>query len=1093
MGRKVFTNAFAGGEVSPLLFGHIEDEGYRTGFARGRNMLALPTGPAQKRPQFDFVHTAKPGTSPVRLFPFVYGDGDAYAMEWGPNHVRFHAEGTTLLYATPIPVASVDLTANTFTTVAPHGLTLETPVRITHKGVNIPGNLATGTTYYVNSIINTTTFTVSTTTPAGATVDLITNSTIDETSFWRQSQLPREYISSKNAVSINAGADSINIVGHSFVAGDAVHFTASIVFTADFTTDTFTANGHGMASGTPVTVSSSGTLPAGLSAGVTYYVLTPGPNTFQLSTTPGGITAVNILDNGTGVHTAVPTIVLASTPPIVTGTAYYVSIVDPDNFKVYTTKAAALAGTGQIDLPALGSSETLRCHFAYYQGDIVWGGSLTLLAGTSSRLFIVIDDLTTALPTVASWYQMPADGSYELSTTLGADALNALNYDQSLDVWTLTKPQSAAYTLGRETADAPSGSSATLAVTKFVFRRVDPSPGPPAPALSLTSRVFGENYAISVAASSSTFSAGGTTNHGLLPGDVVYIEGTLGASNAMTGVAGSPGFFLVTTTTTPPDNTFKIRNVNGGAEVTNSIASIENGALRVVGSSSRLTESYVVTAIRDGDESLASNVLTVTNSLDVPGSSNVLSWTAVAQAQRYRLYKLIDGAYGLVIETDQLTATDDGIGPDLEFQPPTFDQSLNTEYPRAVANFQQRIWLGGTDLHPRRVWGGKTGTVSTMSYHDHLLLDTDRIRFDVAAHERTLVKHIVASSQLWVMTSAAEIKITGRNTDVLSPVTGIDARPLSRIGCTGVRPIVANSNILFVSSRNGHVYELPSQTLQVVDPPDLSIRSAHLFDSYTLAQSAQQSAPNEIEWWIRSDGALLGLTYQPDQNIRGWHVHTAGGTNAMIESACVIPDSDGKRLYAVIARTINGSTVRHIERMGRIAQPSSLTTCRYLDSCITVSNPGTTSIPVPHLPGETVYAVADGVQKGPFTVSNGVIILDAIPTTVHIGILFTASLRSLPPVMLVEGFGKGRQMTTKEVTLRVDQSCGFLAAVYSDDGISRTAWPANGIDDTALSTKDISVPIESSFGRTAQIEISQSSPFPLTIVSMTLDVDTGGP
>jgi len=73
-------------------------------------------------------------------------------------------------------------------------------------------------------------------------------------------------------------------------------------FTAVAATDVITSNAHGLADGDIVTVSSSTTLPAGLSANTNYYVIEKATNTFQLSATSGG-SAVNITDTGTGTHT----------------------------------------------------------------------------------------------------------------------------------------------------------------------------------------------------------------------------------------------------------------------------------------------------------------------------------------------------------------------------------------------------------------------------------------------------------------------------------------------------------------------------------------------------------------------------------------------------------------------------------------------------------------------------------------------------------------------------------------------------------------------------------------------------------------------
>lgn len=80
---------------------------------------------------------------------------------------------------------------------------------------------------------------------------------------------------------------------------------ASFPFTAANATDTLTATAHGQTNGQKVRVSSSGALPAGLTAGTDYYVITAAANTFQLSATLGGA-AVNFTTDGTGTHTCQP-------------------------------------------------------------------------------------------------------------------------------------------------------------------------------------------------------------------------------------------------------------------------------------------------------------------------------------------------------------------------------------------------------------------------------------------------------------------------------------------------------------------------------------------------------------------------------------------------------------------------------------------------------------------------------------------------------------------------------------------------------------------------------------------------------------------
>ena len=76
---------------------------------------------------------------------------------------------------------------------------------------------------------------------------------------------------------------------------------SNATFTAA-TSDVITSSAHGMSNGDVITVASSTTLPAGLSASTYYFIISADTNTFKVSTTPGG-SAVDITDTGTGTHT----------------------------------------------------------------------------------------------------------------------------------------------------------------------------------------------------------------------------------------------------------------------------------------------------------------------------------------------------------------------------------------------------------------------------------------------------------------------------------------------------------------------------------------------------------------------------------------------------------------------------------------------------------------------------------------------------------------------------------------------------------------------------------------------------------------------
>lgn len=70
-------------------------------------------------------------------------------------------------------------------------------------------------------------------------------------------------------------------------------------WTADAGTDTLTKSSHGLYDGTRVEISSTGSVPTGLSTSTTYYVVSATTNTVQLSATYGGA-AIDLTDAGSG-------------------------------------------------------------------------------------------------------------------------------------------------------------------------------------------------------------------------------------------------------------------------------------------------------------------------------------------------------------------------------------------------------------------------------------------------------------------------------------------------------------------------------------------------------------------------------------------------------------------------------------------------------------------------------------------------------------------------------------------------------------------------------------------------------------------------
>jgi hypothetical protein len=94
---RTLQRSFAGGEITPELFGRVDLDKYQTGLALCRNFIVLPHGPATARPGFEYVLETRFSSKAARLIPFTYSTQQTYVLEFGHYYVRFHTQGGTVL------------------------------------------------------------------------------------------------------------------------------------------------------------------------------------------------------------------------------------------------------------------------------------------------------------------------------------------------------------------------------------------------------------------------------------------------------------------------------------------------------------------------------------------------------------------------------------------------------------------------------------------------------------------------------------------------------------------------------------------------------------------------------------------------------------------------------------------------------------------------------------------------------------------------------------------------------------------------------------------------------------------------------------
>lgn len=350
------------------------------------------------------------------------------------------------------------------------------------------------------------------------------------------------------------------------------------------------------------------------------------------------------------------------------------------------------------------------------------------------------------------------------------------------------------------------------------------------------------------------------------------------------------------------------------------------------GGAGTLNYEYVVTAVSDnGDETnyetaypanITGGVVSVTNVSTLSFSNKIsLTWNAVTGAVFYRIYKLDDQGgtlpnLGFIAESAATQWFDTGITPDYTNQPPhvsPFQAQASGDHPSTVGFIQQRRIFASTNNNPLGVWGSRPGSFDNFDYHVGSSPDDDPYTFTIAGEEVNSIEHILELKSMLLLTAGAEFFVQGNGSGIVTP-SSINSSAQSSCGSSPLRPLRVGDILIFNQALGSFIRDLSFDF--VIDGyrgNDITIFSAHLFEGHQIVDWCFQKTPDSIIWAVRDDGVLLSCTYVREQQILAWARHDF--TNGLVEKIVSIPENGNYAVYAVINRTINGSTVRYIERI----------------------------------------------------------------------------------------------------------------------------------------------------------------------------------
>ena len=443
-------------------------------------------------------------------------------------------------------------------------------------------------------------------------------------------------------------------------------------------------------------------------------------------------------------------------------------------------------------------------------------------------------------------------------------------------------------------------------------------------------------------------------------------------------------------------------------------------------------------------------------------------------------------------------------------------------FPGAVSFYEGCLYFASSVDFPDRLWRSRGPQASGATRYDDFTTGAD-------ADHAIITSEAIGKKIQWLiglrnfLTIGAEDGVSGMDAgqDAAITPTNFKIRPIDPVGVQGIMPVVDGQSIFYMQKGSRKLlsfdYDLVIDNYKSTDRQFIA---SHL-TAGGIKQLAIQRWKSNLLWAVRNDGVLICLTIKPKEDVSGWHRHIIGGTDVKVLSVSVEPQVSGyDRLYAVVERTINGTTVRYNEYLndpfegirfddyftGQDNKAADLVTYLaavytaqqdlvYLDGSLTYDGVSTSTIPgLWHLEGETVSIVGDGSKQADKVVADGSITLDTAAEVVHVGYKYTGIVIPLNLVVLGQvqnsiSFGKN----VSSIALVVSNTIGvkYGTSLYNLQDIPASQIGQDTDAPPVPFTGVIPLPNDDFWAEDKFIVYVQDDPYPAMLNAINVTIEVG--
>ena len=235
--------------------------------------------------------------------------------------------------------------------------------------------------------------------------------------------------------------------------------------------------------------------------------------------------------------------------------------------------------------------------------------------------------------------------------------------------------------------------------------------------------------------------------------------------------------------------------------------------------------------------------------------------------------------------------------------------------PGAIAFFEQRFMAGGTNNDPLDIFGSASADFE--NFTQDAADASSALQYSLLSDKVDAVRWMLGEDYLLIGTQGGLWRMGASSSQDPLTIDNVVAKRQISTGCMDADAEMVADAVIFVQKggttvrRTQWEFEREKYLGQ-----DITRIAKHITKGNSLANSGiedmdYQSEPFSILWAVRADGTLIGMTYEPTENVFAWFRIV---TDGLFESVAVITnDGEEDQVWVIVNRTIGGSTKRYVE------------------------------------------------------------------------------------------------------------------------------------------------------------------------------------